>query len=154
MSRPLVFTPPAGAVASCELCRVPGGELVWADTAWHAVRVADADFPAFYRLVSNEHVAEFSHLPASLRERCMTLVCAIERVLIERLQPTKVNLATLGNVVPHLHWHVVARFDWDSHFPQPIWGGRQRVVEPAASQRLACDLATLDAAVAEALDAV
>ena len=36
------------------------------------------------------------------------------------------NLASLGNLVPHLHWHVIPRFASDSHYPQPIWGTRQR----------------------------
>ena len=60
--------------------------------------------------------------------------------------PTKINLASLGNLVPHLHWHIVARFDWDSHFPQPVWGAAQRV----ATQVLSTSLAQLDRAVADA----
>jgi len=81
----------------------------------------------------------------------MQLVCAVERVLLDRLHPTKINLAALGNMVPHLHWHVIARFTWDSHFPQPIWGAVQRGVDPAPTGRLACRLDELDAAVAAAL---
>ena len=140
---------------SCELCRQAGGELVWARDEWRVIRAIDADFPGFYRVVHREHVAEFSDLSVPQRERCMTLVVAVERVLVERLRPTKVNLAAFGNMVPHLHWHVIARFDWDSHFPQPVWGTRQRSVEqPAAADRLACDLVELDAAVRAALDAI
>ena len=60
----------------------------------------------------------------------MRVVNVVERVLREVLHPAKINLAALGNVVPHLHWHVIARFDWDSHFPAPIWGQAQRTVEP------------------------
>lgn len=117
------------------------------------IRVADADFPAFYRVVAQRHVGEFSELPPPARERCMRLVAAVERALIEQLAPTKVNLAALGNMVPHLHWHVVARYDWDSHFPQPIWGMRQREVVPVAETRLALPLAALDAAVIAAVAA-
>ena len=47
------------------------------------------------------------------------------------LQPAKVNLAALGNMVPHLHWHVIPRFADDSHFPQPVWGARQRPGAPS-----------------------
>lgn len=150
----LSFYPHADAVASCDLCQQVGGRLVWADDAWRVIGVADADFPAFYRVVSNRHVSEFSDLTVSQRDRCMQLVATVERVLRDRLQPTKINLAALGNMVPHLHWHVIARFSWDSHFPQPIWGARQREVEPAAIGRLACGLDELDAAVAAALDAI
>jgi diadenosine tetraphosphate (Ap4A) HIT family hydrolase len=135
----------------CELCTTQGGEVVWRDARWRVVRVPDAAFPAYYRVVCNDHVAEFSDLLAPERQRCMNLVVAVERVLREQLAPTKVNLASLGNMTPHVHWHVIARFDWDSHFPQPVWGPAQRTVEGGAAARLAVPLAELDRAVAAAL---
>ena len=153
MTAPHVFMPPPHAVDGCELCSRAGGTLLWRCDDWRVVRVDDPAFPAFYRVVSHHHVTEFSDLLAPERQRCMDLVCTVERVLIERLQPTKVNLAALGNMVPHLHWHVVARFAWDSHFPAPIWAPPQRDVTPPAVQRLALSLSELDAAVRTALDA-
>lgn len=153
MSTPALFTPQANASVACELCQKPGGLLLWSDADWRVIRVEDADFPAFYRVVSNRHVGEFSDLGLAHRTRCMQLVAAVEHVLVKYVQPTKVNLAALGNMVPHLHWHVVARFDWDSHFPQPIWGARQREVAPQAAARLAVSLDALDAAVLAALNA-
>jgi len=151
MSEAAVFQSQPAALAGCELCNAAGGRLLWTADAWRVVRVEDANFPAFYRVISNHHVVEFSDLLAPERRRCMDLVCAIERVLIETLRPTKVNLAALGNVVPHLHWHVVARFDWDSRFPQPIWAPPQRELAAPAATRLACGLDALDEAVVAAL---
>ncbi len=142
---------PEAPVAGCELCQQPGGTLLWSAGAWRVVRVADPAFPAFYRVVCNHHVAEFSHLLAPERRRCMDLVCAVERVLIESLQPAKVNLAALGNMVPHLHWHVVARFAWDTHFPQPIWGAPQRGLEGSAESWLGICLEELDGRVVAAV---
>jgi diadenosine tetraphosphate (Ap4A) HIT family hydrolase len=144
------MAPDSNPDSACELCTAPGGTPVWRDAAWRVVRVADAAFPAFYRVIAQRHVAEFGDLDEPERARCMALVVAVERVLRERLAPTKVNLASLGNVVPHLHWHVIARFAWDSHFPQPIWGAPQRRCDDAPA-RLALPLQALDAAVAEAL---
>ncbi|WP_119155438.1 HIT family protein [Caldimonas tepidiphila] len=144
----------AAAAADCELCRQPGGLLVAETPLWRVVRVDDADFPAFYRLIWQAHVAEFSDLDAEARAACMTAVAAIERALRDALAPTKINLATLGNMVPHLHWHVIARWDWDSHFPQPIWGVRQREVPGGARARLALAPEQLDARVREALAAL
>ena len=46
--------------------------------------------------------------------------------LREQLTPAKINVASLGNMVPHVHWHVIARFAWDSHFPAPVWAAAQR----------------------------
>jgi diadenosine tetraphosphate (Ap4A) HIT family hydrolase len=57
-------------------------------------------------------------------------VYAVESALRARLTPTKMNLAALGNATPHLHWHVVPRFADDTHFPQPVWGPRQRDTAP------------------------
>jgi len=117
---------------------------------WRVVRVADPDFPAFYRLIWNAHVAEFSDLDRAARQRCMEAVAAVEGALREALAPAKINLASLGNVVPHLHWHVIARFVWDSRFPQPVWAAARRSVEPPAEARLALPPAALDARVARA----
>lgn len=118
---------------------------------WRVVGVEDTNFPAFYRLIWQRHVAEFSQLSAAEARACMAAVTAIERVLLSALSPTKINLATLGNVVPHLHWHVIARFDWDSHFPNPIWGAALRELAEPALTRLSVSLSELDLRVAAAL---
>jgi len=119
-------TPAAPAAPDCPLCAQDGGQLVWRGDRLRVIRADEAGFPAFYRVVWNAHVAEFSDLNATDRAHCMGVVVLVERALRTHLQPTKVNLATLGNMVAHLHWHVVARFDWDSHFPAPVWAPAQR----------------------------
>ena len=55
----------------------------------------------------------------------------VERAIRRILQPVKVNLASLGNQVPHVHWHVIPRYSNDAHFPLPIWAPRQRTVSEA-----------------------
>lgn len=62
-----------------------------------------------------------SELEACERARLMHTVFACERVLRTLFRPDKVNLASLGNQVAHLHWHVVARHRDDPHFPNPVW---------------------------------
>ncbi len=89
-------------------------------------------------MIWNEHVAEFSDLDPAARDRVMLAVYAVERAIRRVLQPAKVNLASLGNQVPHVHWHVIPRFSNDAHFPLPIWAPRQRTVSEALlSQRRA-----------------
>ena len=117
----------------CPLCREDGGALIWRGARLRVIRADEAGFPAFYRVVWNAHVAEFSDLTQAERQHCMDAVTVVEQVLREHLAPTKVNLAALGNMVPHLHWHVIARFDWDSHFPAPVWAAAQRP-SPAAQE--------------------
>jgi diadenosine tetraphosphate (Ap4A) HIT family hydrolase len=115
------------------------------------VRVSGAeaeDFPGFYRVIWNAHVPEWTDLTEAEQGLFMRALNGVERAVRTHLQPTKVNLASLGNVVPHLHWHVVARYDWDSRFPAPLWVSAQ---QQAPAQRLAEvreRLAGCDAAIA------
>lgn len=118
----------------CPLCDAAGGHVMFRGDRFRLVRADEPAFPAFYRLVWNDHVAEFSDLDAGDRALCMEAVAAVEAVLRARLRPDKVNLASLGNVVAHLHWHVIARFGWDSHHPSPVWAEARRLVD---AQRLA-----------------
>ncbi len=135
----------------CPLCEGDGGIVVARTPRWRVVRVADDEFPAYYRVILNDHRAELSDLDRDARAGLMEAVTAVERVMRDALVPAKINLAALGNMVPHLHWHIVARFEWDSRFPQSIWGERQRTVEPAPAARLAVGLAELDRRVAAAV---
>ena len=118
---------------TCPLCAEDGGALVWRGERLRVIRAQEAGFPAFYRVVWNAHAAEFSDLAAVDRVHCMEAVALVEQALRQHLSPTKVNIAALGNMVPHLHWHVIARFDWDSHFPAPVWAAAQRP-RPAAQE--------------------
>jgi diadenosine tetraphosphate (Ap4A) HIT family hydrolase len=135
----------------CPLCAEPGGALVFQTAKFRVIRADEAGFPAFYRVVWAAHVAEFSDLDAADRSLCMAAVCAVEQVLRAHLQPTKINLAALGNMVAHLHWHVIARFDWDSHFPAPVWAAAQRPADEAALAQVQSQLAQVDLAMAAAL---
>ena len=119
---------------ACPLCTGEGGVLVFRNDQLRVIQTEESGFPAFYRVIWNRHVVEFSDLNTAERGVCMNAVSDVENALRAELQPTKINLAALGNLVPHLHWHVVARFDWDSHFPAPVWAPAQR---PQDATRLA-----------------
>jgi diadenosine tetraphosphate (Ap4A) HIT family hydrolase len=106
---------------SCELCDGVGGVLVWSDEQLRVVRVEDASYPGFMRVIWTAHVREMSDLPESDRDCLMRAVWSVERALRELLAPDKINLASLGNMTAHLHWHVIPRFRGDPHFPDPIW---------------------------------
>jgi diadenosine tetraphosphate (Ap4A) HIT family hydrolase len=111
---------------SCELCEKDGGTTVWRDAHCRVVLVDEPDYPGFCRVVWQAHVKEMTDLAETDRVRLMRVVFAVEEVLRNLLRPDKVNLASLGNAVPHLHWHVIPRFRDDPHFPNPIWGGSVR----------------------------
>lgn len=132
----------------CELCATPGGTVLWQDPRCRVVHVEEQGYPGFCRVIWNAHIREMSDLGAADREHCMRVVFAVERVLRAAMHPDKINLASLGNMVAHLHWHVIPRFADDPHFPQPIWGVRQR---PGAAARRGADLAELALALAAEL---
>jgi diadenosine tetraphosphate (Ap4A) HIT family hydrolase len=125
----------------CELCEAEGGRLVISNELLRVVLVDDPDFPGFARVIWHAHVREMSDLPSADQQRLMQTMFAVERAQRAVFAPEKINLASLGNVVPHLHWHVIPRFADDSHFPQPVWGTRQR---EQSVEALACRRAQLD----------
>ena len=122
----------------CVFCREDGGEVLWSDDALRVVLADEPDWPGLCRVIWRAHVAEMSDLSDGDRARVMTAVNGVERVMRRVLVPEKINLASLGNQVPHVHWHVIPRFSNDSRFPLPIWAPRQRTVsESQLSKRRA-----------------
>lgn len=110
----------------CELCRHDGGQVLYHDAQLRIILVADDDYPAFCRLIWQGHVKEMSDLDTAQREHLFHWLIRTEQALRTVLNPDKINLASFGNMVPHLHWHVIPRFSDDRHFPQPVWGAAQR----------------------------
>ena len=106
---------------NCELCTTDGGELVWQNDTLRVIMVNDPHFVGFARVVWHEHIAEMTDLKPEQRSALMRAVCIVEDVMRKVLNPTKINLASLGNMTPHLHWHVIPRFSEDINFPNPVW---------------------------------
>jgi diadenosine tetraphosphate (Ap4A) HIT family hydrolase len=132
---------------NCVFCTGDGGRKVFGDASCRVV-IADEPFAGFCRVIWNAHVAEMTDLPPPDRSHLMGVVFAVEAALRAMLDPHKMNLASLGNQVPHLHWHIVPRFTDDSHFPRPVWDRPQRPANPRAlpadfPQALAARLAGL-----------
>lgn len=111
--------------AGCELCHltVP---VVWQDEKLSVILVDDANYPGFCRVIWREHVREMSDLSHEDRLLLNEAVYQVEGAVREVMQPLKVNVASLGNVVPHLHWHVIPRYADDAHFPAPVWAQAAR----------------------------
>lgn len=120
---------------TCDLCANQGGELLYQDQWLRVVLVEDALYPGFCRVIWQQHIAEMSDLAATQRAHMMAVVWQVEAVLRAQMQPHKINLASLGNMTPHLHWHVIPRFADDAHFPQPVWGQQQREAGPQTAAR-------------------
>jgi diadenosine tetraphosphate (Ap4A) HIT family hydrolase len=121
-------------VAGCELCETPAGEVLHQGAQFRVVLIADDNYPGYCRVIWRDHVKEVTDLSELDRMLLMDVLWQVEHVVREVMQPEKINLASFGNVVPHLHWHVIPRYADDVHFPQPVWGQAQRPSQPASLQ--------------------
>jgi diadenosine tetraphosphate (Ap4A) HIT family hydrolase len=130
-------------VAACELCNEPGGETLYRNSKLRVVFIDDTQYPGFCRVIWNEHVREMTDLPASDRTLFMDAVWQVEAAVREVMRPDKMNVASLGNMVPHLHWHVIPRFADDAHFPGPVWAQVQRRPEASVLEARAALLPSL-----------
>ena len=122
------MTQPAG----CELCALLAGAgadvagPLWRDGQVAVVLVDEPAYPGFCRVIWNGHVKEMTDLDAAERSHIMDVVWRVEQAVRDVMQPEKVNLASFGNMTPHVHWHVIPRYRDDAHFPHPSWAVVQR----------------------------
>jgi diadenosine tetraphosphate (Ap4A) HIT family hydrolase len=133
----------------CLLCEEEGGTVLWRDDFCRIVRIPGHDYPGLCRVVLNRHAREMTDLPDADKARLMRAVFAVESTLRGLFRPDKVNLASFGNQVPHLHWHVIPRTADDPHFPEPAWGPAKR---PASSNGPEVSDAAIAAKLAELLN--
>lgn len=117
-------------MVDCDLCKPSPHQILWQDDFCRVVLLNDADYPAYCRVELLEHIQEMTDLEPHKRARIMKTVFAVELALREVTYADKINLASLGNKTPHIHWHVIARFKNDKHFPNSHWGEAMREGEP------------------------
>ena len=120
----------------CVLCHPQKENVVWKNKELRVIQVDDPLFPGYFRVIWNKHIAEMSDLTDDERQLLEKVLLTVEKVVREQMQPDKINWAQFGNMVPHLHWHIIARYRDDSHFPESIWGLKQREVAEEKVQQL------------------
>lgn len=120
---------------ACEFCNSPGGAVLWQNDLCRVVRVDEPDYPGFVRVILKRHAREMSDLTPDERTDLMAVVFAVEEAIRATMQADKMNLASLGNMTPHVHWHVIPRFRDDRHFPTPVWAAPQREAVVPAQRR-------------------
>ena len=143
-------------MTNCVLCKEElkpeEGQLIWRGDDCRVIFVNDPDLPGFCRVIWNRHVAEMTDLSHGERNHLMTLVFAVEEAVRHVMHPDKVNIAALGNMVPHIHWHVIPRFKDDAFFPGSAWSKKAQETQAStleARRKKAQELpATIKAAIA------
>ena len=90
------------------------------------IEVEKSEIP-WLKVFTKEPFCEFSDVPFKIKLQLLSKLDIIERELISYYKPKKINIASFGNYMPHVHFHIMARFENDSYFPDPMWGKKQRV---------------------------
>jgi diadenosine tetraphosphate (Ap4A) HIT family hydrolase len=108
--------------------------MLWQNDLCRVVRADEPDYPGFVRVILKRHAREMTDLEPAERDGLMTVVFAVEAAVRETMRPDKMNLASLGNMTPHVHWHVIPRYADDRHFPGPVWAQPKRERAPRAER--------------------
>lgn len=115
--------------SACELCTQSHPREIWRNQNFYVIDASDKDLPGFVRVIATRHIKEISELDENVRKELFDILTLIERVMIETMSPDKVNWASLGNMVPHVHWHIIARYKDDAFFPGSVWSAKERVTD-------------------------
>ena len=113
-------------MTNCPLCFPSGEKVLLKNDLFRIIQVNDVDYPGYFRVIANDHVKEMSELSSEAQMRIISALSKIEELVLENMRPIKVNWAQLGNMVPHMHWHLIARFEDDATFPDSIWSPKRR----------------------------
>ena len=109
---------------SCPLCNAQNEDIIYENTLFRIVLVNE--IPGYIRVITQKHIKEFSELSDDEAVEIMTAVKRTEKAMIEFLNPDKVNIAALGNMVPHLHIHIIPRYQNDPWWPGATFCGKQK----------------------------
>ncbi len=78
------------------------------------------------KIFTQKPIKEFSQCDEKTKLEIFRALDICEKEMLKYFQPDKINIASFGNYVPHVHFHIQARFKEDSYFPEPTWGQKQR----------------------------
>ena len=89
------------------------------------IQIEQSQIP-WLKIFTVQPFKEFSQCDHQTKQEILKALDIIERLMIEYFNPEKINIASFGNYVPHVHFHIMARFKEDDYFPEPMWGHKQR----------------------------
>jgi len=89
------------------------------------IEIEPSEIP-WLKIFTQDSYKEMSEVPKDVRTEIYDLLDTIEKKMIVYYNPKKINIASFGNYMPHVHWHIMARFEEDSYYPEPMWGTKQR----------------------------
>ena len=107
----------------------------------------DANYPWLVLVPRIAGARELIDLEATQRRTLMDETDVAARLLRDVFRPFKLNVAALGNLVPQLHVHVIARYQEDIAWPRPVWG--MAAAKPYTEETLVRRIESLRQALAE-----
>ena len=109
---------------NCPLCNTQNEDIIYENTLFRIVLVDE--IPGYIRVITQKHIKEFSELSDDEAVEIMQAIKKTEKAMIEFLKPDKINIAALGNMVPHLHIHMIPRYENDPWWPGANFCEKQR----------------------------
>lgn len=89
------------------------------------IEVEKSEIP-WLKIFVKRQVKELSHCTQEEKNMLFEFLEIIEKEMLLYFKPDKINIASFGNVLPQVHFHIMARFKNDRFFPEPMWGKQQR----------------------------
>ena len=132
-------TPPVPGCPMCTKWQEDADLRIVELDACYVVLNRDQFFAGYCFVFTKAHVTELFHLDVETRQGIIEEVNAVAAALHRVFSPTKLNYELLGNMVPHMHWHLVPRFSDGPLWPQPIWSeahAELRLTDSGYTQRV------------------
>ena len=111
----------------CSLCDEILSDIVWTDKNCYVIRVLDEAY-GLHRVIWKHHIKELSDLQKPDLDELIRNSVKLEKYLLEKFRPDKINIASFGNQTPHLHVHVIPRWKTDPWWPDTTWSPMKEVV--------------------------
>jgi len=89
------------------------------------IEIETSEIP-WLKIFAQDARKEMSECDAETKRQIWSLLDLIEKEMLDYFQPDKINIASFANYLPEVHWHIMARYQQDSYFPEPMWGKKQR----------------------------
>ncbi len=101
-----------------------GSNIIYEDENLY-VEIEKSEIP-WLKIFTKKEYYELSDVPKELRLKLWEVYDILELEMIKYYNPKKINMASFANMLPRVHIHIMARFEYDSYFPEPMWGVKQR----------------------------
>jgi len=98
--------------------------IIYEDNNFY-IEKEESEIP-WFKLFTQKEYKELGDIPKELRVRLWEIYDILEYEMKSYYNPTKINMASFANILPRVHIHIMARFEDDSYYPNPMWGEKLR----------------------------